>query len=54
MHPDYKLVSIKKRLLDRAVDCYAKKHGTVRATNAGTVREALEEYMEREGEDDAE
>ena len=54
MHLDYMLVSVKKTLMDRAVECFAKQHGTVRVTNARTVREALQEYMEEEGEDDAE
>ena len=52
MHPDYKLVSIKKELLDVAVEAYAERHSTVQVQNSAVIRQALNYWLEHGDDDD--
>ena len=53
MHPDYNLVSIKKELLDVAVEAYADRHQSVQVTNSAVVRQSLNYCLNHGKEDDA-
>ncbi len=52
MHPDYKLVSIKKELLDVTVEPYSERHQSVQVTNSAVVRHALNYWLNHGEEDD--